>query len=142
MPHEEQLAAVDLFAQFTRKDLARIGRAVVERKYKKGETVVKEGEQAVAFFVVTKGKLEVTKGAGAKKHKLDTYGPGSVFGDMALLDGGPRTATIVALEDAECLVLSRWDFVAELRTNPHMAVAMLPILSKRLRQTDERLANM
>ena len=142
MPHEEQLAAVDLFAQFTRKDLARIGRAVVERKYKKGETVVKEGEQAVAFFVVTKGKLEVTKGAGAKKHKLDTFGPGSVFGETALLDGGPRTATIVALEDAECLVLSRWDFVAELQTNPHMAVAMLPILSKRLRQTDERLANM
>ena len=87
-------------------------------------------------------RTDATKGAGAKKHKLDTFGPGSVFGETALLDGGPRTATIVALEDAECLVLSRWDFVAELQTNPHMAVAMLPILSKRLRQTDERLANM
>ena len=140
MPHEEQLQAVDLFAQFTRKDLTRIGRAVVERKYKKGDTIVKEGEQAVAFFIVSKGKLEVTKGVGAKKQKLTTYGPGAVFGDMALLDGGPRSATIVALEDAECLVLSRWDFVAELRTNPQMAVAMLPIVSKRLREADERLA--
>jgi CRP/FNR family transcriptional regulator len=142
MPHEEELAKVDLFAQFTRKDLSRIGRAVVERKYKKGETVVKEGEQAVAFFVVAQGKLEVTKGAGAKKQKLNVLGPGSVFGEMALFDGAPRVATIVALEDSECLVLSRWDFVAELRTNPHMAVAMLPILSKRLREADERLATM
>ena len=142
MPHEDQLEAVDLFAQFTRKDLSRIGRAVVERKYKKGDTVVKEGEQAVAFFIVTKGKLEVTKGAGAKKQRLNTLAPGAVFGYMALLDGGPRSATIVALDDSECLVLSRWDFVAELRTNPHMAVAMLPILSRLLRQADERLADM
>lgn len=142
MPHEEQLAAVDLFAQFTRKDLTRIGRAVVERVYKKGDTIVKEGEQAVAFFVVSKGKVEVTKGTGAKKQKLSVLGAGSVFGEMALLDGGPRTATVVALEESECLVLSRWDFVAELRTNPHMAVAMLPIISKRLRKADERLESM
>jgi CRP/FNR family cyclic AMP-dependent transcriptional regulator len=142
MPHEEQLATVDLFAQFTRKDLTRIGRAVVERVYKKGDTIVKEGEQAVAFFVVSKGKVEVTKGAGAKKQKLSMLGPGSVFGEMALLDGGPRTATVVALEETECLVLSRWDFVAEMRTNPHMAVAMLPIISKRLRKADERLESM
>ena len=142
MPHEEQLASVDLFAQFTRKDLSRIGRAVVERKYKKGETIVKEGEQAVAFFIITKGKMEVTRGAGAKKQKLNVLGPGSVFGDQALLDGGLRAATVAALDDAECLVLSRWDFVAELRTNPHMAVAMLPILSKRLRQANERTEHM
>ncbi len=142
MAHEEELSKVDLFAQFTRKDLTRIGRAVVERKYKQGETIVKEGEQAVAFFVLTKGKVEVSKGAGAKKQKLNTLGPGSVFGEMALLDGEHRDATVSAAEDAECLVLSRWDFVAELRTNPHMAVAMLPILSKRLRRANERLDHM
>ncbi len=139
MPHEDQLAAVDLFAQFTRKDLSRIGRAVVERKYKAGETIVKEGEQAVAFFILTKGKVEVTKGAGAKKQVLNSLGAGSLFGEMALLDGGQRDATVTALQECECLVLSRWDFVAELRTNPHMAVAMLPILSKRLRRANERL---
>lgn len=142
MAHEEELSKVDLFAQFTRKDLTRIGRAVVERKYKQGETIVKEGEQAVAFFVLSKGKVEVTKGAGAKKQKLNTLGPGSVFGEMALLDGEHRDATVAAVEDSECLVLSRWDFVAELRTNPHMAVAMLPILSKRLRRANERLDHM
>jgi CRP-like cAMP-binding protein len=139
MPHEEELAAVPLFSQLSRKDLARLGRAVVERNYKKGETLVKEGEQAVAFFMVVKGKVEVSAGQGAKRQELNELGPGQVFGEMALLDGGPRVATVKALEDTECLVLSRWDFVAELRTNPQVAVAMLPILSKRLREVEGRL---
>lgn len=140
MPHEEALAAVPLFSQLTRKDLTRLGRAVVERKYKSGETIVKEGEQAVAFFMITKGKVEAISGAGTKKSvSLNTLGPGQVFGEMALLDGMPRNATVKAVADTECLVLSRWDFVAELRTNPHIAVAMLPILSKRLREADDRL---
>jgi CRP-like cAMP-binding protein len=140
MAHEEELAAVPLFAQLSRKDLSRLGRAVVERKYKRGETIVKEGEQAVAFFIISKGKVEVTQGsAGKKTQKLNELGGGQMFGEMALLDGMPRQATVKAMEDTECLVLSRWDFVAELRTSPHIAVAMLPVLSKRLREADDRL---
>jgi CRP-like cAMP-binding protein len=140
MAHEEALAAVPLFSQLSRKDLSRLGRAVVERKYKRGETIVKEGEQAVAFFIITKGQVEVLQGgAGKKTQKLNELGSGQMFGEMALLDGMPRQATIKALDDVECLVLSRWDFVAELRTSPHIAVAMLPILSKRLREADDRL---
>jgi CRP-like cAMP-binding protein len=141
MAHEEALAAVPLFSQLTRKDLTRLGRAVVERKYKAGETIVKEGEQAVAFFMINKGKVEVVSGAGTKKATpLATLSGGEIFGYMALLDGMPRSATVKALTDTECLVLSRWDFVAELRTNPHIAVAMLPVLSKLLREADDRLA--
>jgi CRP-like cAMP-binding protein len=138
MPHEDQLAAVPLFSRLSRKDLGRIGRAVVERNYKKGETIAKEGESAVAFFVITKGKVDVWKGSGAKKVQLNEMGPGEVFGEQALLDGGPRTATVKAIQDTECLVLSRWDFVAELKTNPQIAVEMLPILSLRLRDVEER----
>lgn len=138
MAHEETLASVPLFSQLPRKDLTRLSRAVVQRTYKKGETIVKEGEQAVAFFVVTKGKVDIT--TGAKKQKIAEIGPGGVFGEMALLDGGPRAATVVAKDDTECLVLSRWDFVAELRSNPQMAVAMLPIVSRRLRDVEAKLA--
>lgn len=137
MAHEEQLASVPLLSQLARKDLVRLGRAVVERHYKKGETIVKEGEQAVAFFMVVKGKVEVAKGA-KNAQKLAETGPGGFFGEMALLDGAPRNATIRALEDTECLVLSRWDFIAELRTNPHIAVAMLPYFSKRLREMESK----
>jgi CRP-like cAMP-binding protein len=138
MAHEDELAAVPLFEQLSRKDLTRLGRAVVERKYKKGEMVVRQGEQAVAFFLIVKGKVEVLRGSGQKQVKLAEIAAGSHFGEMALLDGQPRDATIRALDDTECLVLSRWDFVAELRTNPHIAVAMLPVLSKRLREANDR----
>jgi CRP-like cAMP-binding protein len=142
VPHEEALRNVQLFSQFASKDLNRLGRAVVERNYKKGETIVKEGEQAVAFFIITSGKVEVSQSAGAKKSQqtLNTLGKSATFGEMALLDGGPRAATVKALEDTTCLVLSRWDFVAELQTNPHMAVAMLPVLSRRLREVEAKLA--
>ncbi|MEX2246455.1 MAG: cyclic nucleotide-binding domain-containing protein [Dehalococcoidia bacterium] len=143
MAHEESLAKVPLFSQLSRKDLARLGRSVVERKYKRGETIMKEGEQAVAFFIVSKGRVDVTQAAGAKKQqKLAELGPSETFGEMALLDGGPRVATVKAMEETECLVLSRWDFVAELRTSPHIAVAMLPILSRRLRSVEAKLAEM
>ncbi len=138
MAHEEELAKVQLFSTLSRKDLARLGKAVVERKYKKGETIVKEGEQAVAFFLLIKGKVEVLRGA-KNPTKVAEHASGSYFGDMSLLDGLPRSATVKALEDTECLVLSRWDFVAELRTNPHIAVSMLPILSKRVRDADDKL---
>ncbi len=141
MPHEEALRNVQLFSQLSSKDLNRLGRAVVERTYKKGETIVKEGEQAVAFFIIIQGKVEVTQAGGSKKAQtLNTLVPGQTFGEMALLDGGPRAATVKALDDTTCLVLSRWDFVAELQTSPHMAVAMLPVLSRRLREVEAKLA--
>ena len=141
MAHEDTLRNVQLFSQFSSKELSRLGRAIVEREYKKGETIVKEGEQAVAFFIIVKGRAEVVQSAGSKKsQELATLGPAETFGDMALLDGGPRAATVKALDDTTCLVLSRWDFVAELQTNPHMAVAMLPVLSRRLRDVEAKLA--
>ncbi len=141
MAHEDTLRNVQLFSQFSSKELSRLGRAIVEREYKKGETIVKEGEQAVAFFIIVKGRAEVAQSAGSKKSQaLATLGPSETFGDMALLDGGPRAATVKALDDTTCLVLSRWDFVAELQTNPHMAVAMLPVLSRRLRDVEAKLA--
>ena len=142
MPHEEALQKVSLFSQLPRKDLARMGRAVVERKYKKGEAIVKQGESAVAFFIVTKGRAEVSQSSANKKANVlgEITGPSGVFGEMALLNGLPRVATVRALDDTECLVLSRWDFLAELQTNPQIAVAMLPILSTRLREVEEKLA--
>ena len=141
MPHEDALRNVDLFSRFANKDLTRLGRAVVERTYKTGQTIFKEGDQAVALFIVTSGKVEISQSVGSKKSQvLATFGPADPFGDMALLDGLPRSATATAVQDTTCLVLSRWDFVAELQTNPHMAVAMLPVLSHRLRAADAKLA--
>ena len=135
MSYEEQLAKIWIFSKLEKSDLARIGKAVVLRKYAKGDQIVKEGEQAVAFYVINSGKVEVTK-AGKR---LAEMGPGESFGDQALLDGFPRVASISALEDTECLAMTRWDFAAELRTNSAIALALLPVLSQRIRELEDKL---
>ncbi len=132
MAYEDQLASIWIFSKLQQEDIARMAKAVVPRTYAKGETIVNEGEQAVAFYVITSGKVRLTK----KGEELGTMGPGECFGEMALLDGHPRSASVLALEDTDCLAMTRWDFTAELRANPAMAVAMLPVLSKRIRELE------
>jgi CRP/FNR family cyclic AMP-dependent transcriptional regulator len=132
MAYEDELSKVWIFVKLERSDLARIGKSVVPRSFAKGDEIVKEGEQAVAFYVIVKGKVEVMK-AG---ESLNTLGPGESFGEMALLDGFPRAASVRAADDTECLVMTRWDFAAELHTNPSIALAMLPVMSKRIRELE------
>jgi CRP/FNR family cyclic AMP-dependent transcriptional regulator len=141
MSTEDTLAQVPLFSQLSRLALRRLARGTVSRRFAGGDVIVKEGEQAVAFFFVLSGRVEVVKGAeGPSPKVLTTMGPGDFFGEMALIDDYPRSATVRALEDTECLELWRWDFRYELHRSPSMAVEMLPDLSRRLRQTNTQLA--
>ncbi len=135
MAYEDELSKVWIFTKLDRDDLERIGKSVVPRSFKKGIEIVKEGEQAVAFYVIVKGKVEIVKGTEV----LNTLGPGDSFGEMALLDGFPRSVSVRAVEDTECLVMTRWDFTAELRASPSIALTMLPVMSKRIRDLEERL---
>jgi CRP-like cAMP-binding protein len=133
MGYEETLKNVPLFSGLAKSDLERLAKVVVPRSYGKGEAIVKEGEQAVAFYVIVKGKVDIKKG----EETINTLGAGDPFGEMALLDGHPRATSVIASEDGtECLVMTRWDFTAELNTDPSIALAMLPVLSKRIRQLE------
>ncbi|MGA2286303.1 MAG: cyclic nucleotide-binding domain-containing protein [Dehalococcoidia bacterium] len=135
---EDVLASAPLFSELSRRDLKRLASATITRAYKKGDVIVKEGEDAVAFYLITKGRVSVVRGGDGKSQTaLASLTVGDFFGDMALLDSFPRSASIIASEDTECLVLSRWDFVAELRSNPNIAVQMLPVLSRRLRKLQQ-----
>lgn len=132
MAYEEQLGNVWIFSKLESEDLSRIAKAVVPRTFQAGQEIVKEGDQAVAFYVITKGKVELTKGGTS----LGTMSAGDSFGEMSLLDGHPRSASLTAVEDTDCLVMTRWDFTAELKTNPNIALSMLPELSKRIRRLE------
>ncbi len=142
MTVEDTLADIELFSQMPRKDLNRLAKMAVARSYTAGDIVVKEGELGVSFFVVTKGKLEVIKGLGSGNELvLATFGPGSYFGEMALFDNQVRSASVRAAAESECLVITKWDFNAELNApNSKMAIAMLPILARRIRALDEAAA--
>jgi CRP-like cAMP-binding protein len=140
MEHQEILAKVPLFTELGSAELKRLARIVKSRDYAAGELILKEGDDAVGFFVVSSGQVQVVKGpSGSKETVLATLGPGEFFGETALLDGYPRTASVRTLEDTQCLAMTRWDFTAELKSNPEMAVQILRTLARRLRQTDARL---
>ena len=135
---EDVLASASLFSELSRRDLKRLATATITRAYKNGEVIVKQGEDAVAFYLITKGRVNIVRDDGGKGQTvLATLGPGEFFGEMALLDSYPRSASVVAVEDTECLVLSRWDFLAEMRSNPFIAVQMLPVLSRRIRKLQQ-----
>jgi CRP/FNR family transcriptional regulator len=132
----EMIAAVPLFRQLPQKTLRRIADSFEPRSYESGDTIVVEGKEGVGFFLVGDGEVEISRHGT----QLRTIGAGGWFGEMALLDDGPRSATVKAMRKTTCYSLLRWDFLAELRKSPEMAIEMLAVLSQRLRDLDERLS--
>ncbi|MCE7927964.1 MAG: cyclic nucleotide-binding domain-containing protein [Dehalococcoidia bacterium] len=133
----ESLARVPLFQGLDRKAMERVERTARPRSFKAGDAIVKEGEEGVGFYLITSGKVAVTRGGA----QLNTLGAGDFFGEMALLDNHRRSATVTATEGTDCIVLHRADFVAELRANPDLAVHLLASMSRRLRELDEKLGD-
>jgi CRP-like cAMP-binding protein len=135
MPIEETLASIEIFSELPQEDLARIARVTRVRDFKAGDVIVREGERGVAFYAVARGSVEVVKGLDtANEQVVATLGPESFFGEMALFDNHLRSASVRAREDCQCLVLTRWDFNAELTSSGcRIAVAMLAILARRIR---------
>jgi CRP/FNR family cyclic AMP-dependent transcriptional regulator len=136
MGREEMLQGVPIFSELSKGDLSRLAKLMVPRKVAAGEAVIEENDQAAGFFIVSSGKLEAIRGDQA----LATYGPGDFFGEMALFEGFPRSATVRAVEDSECLAMTRWDFTAEMKNHPQIAVGMIPVLVRRLRDADAKLS--
>jgi len=141
MSREEMLKNVPIFSELGRRDLDRLAKLMVPRTIAGGEVIVNERDQAAGFFIITSGKVEVVRGVdGSNPQLLNTLGPNEFFGEMALFEGFPRSATVRAVEDTECLAMTRWDFLAELKNHPEIAVAMLPVLVRRLRTVEAHLA--
>ena len=136
MGRQEMLKKVPIFSALGDKDLERMAKLMVERRVGAGDPIIKQGEQAAAFFLIDSGKVEVVRDDEGTAETLATLGPGDFFGEMALFEGFPRNATVRAVEDTECLAMTRWDFTAEMKTHPEIAIALIPILVRRLRDAE------
>ena len=134
MAYEVELSAIPLFSGLKKADLTRLGRSITQREYKKGRAIVKQGDAATAFFIIMHGRVEVIVASGKTSKKVKELGREGFFGEMALIDGAKRGATVRALTDTDCLVLPRRAFLAEIKANPRVAVAMLPALAAQARQ--------
>jgi CRP/FNR family transcriptional regulator, cyclic AMP receptor protein len=132
------LASVPLFAGLPTSTLERLDRLFVERQYPAGADIVTEDKGAVAFFVVVDGRAEVRHGEGAPPVRALTRGDS--FGEIAVIDGRARSATVRAAVPTTCLALTSWDFMAEVRSNNDLAVHLLKAMTARVRDLEARLA--
>jgi CRP/FNR family cyclic AMP-dependent transcriptional regulator len=120
---------VPIFSDCSPKDLSAVARGLKEVNHKAGTVIAREGDPGVGLFVIVDGEAKVTIG-GKLKTKL---GPGEFFGEIALLDGGPRTATVTAETDVKLLGLTEWVFRGLLQEHPAIAVKTLQAMAGRLR---------
>ena len=111
-------------------------------KFKLGDTILTEGEDGDSAFLVVDGSVEVSVGAGSQAKAVGTVSAGEVFGEMSLIEPGPRSATVRALTDTECIVTNYDEFVTSLQNNPERAVEFMQTLVRRLRHMNERVASM
>jgi CRP-like cAMP-binding protein len=126
------LRRVQLFADMDRRQAEQIARLLKERPFKKGETVIMEGSGGAAFFLIDSGEAKVS----SKGAHLATLGPGDYFGEIALIDGGPRSATVTATTDLVCFGLTFWEFRPLVERNAAIGWKLLQALAKRLRAAD------
>jgi CRP-like cAMP-binding protein len=134
------LARVPLFKQLKRRQLESLAQTMVTHDYDAGQDIVTQGESGVGLFVIASGEAEVihvrTDGSRAV---VNVLGETDYFGELALLTEGPRTASVVATEPTQCLVLTRWNFLAALKGDAEMAVAILEEMAWRFRTALEVL---
>ncbi len=109
-----------------------------ERHVPKGEIIFKEGDLGEEMYFIRKGKVKISKGEEANEKVLAILKDGDFFGEMALIDGSPRSATATAIEDTDLLIIDKESFTAKINENPLIAYVM-EVLTKRLRTCDEKL---
>ncbi len=110
--------------------------------FKAGDAIVSEGAEGKTAYLIVSGSVEVSVGQGAMAKVLGRLNPGEVFGEMCLIEPGPRSATVRAVADIECVAISYDEFIASIQENPERAVQFMKTLVRRLRQMNDRLASM
>ena len=132
------LAQVPLFAELSEEELGRLGSRLRRRRYAKGEVVFLRGDPGTSLCIVEAGAIKIllTSPEG-KEIVLGLFGAGDFFGELALLDGEPRSADAIAAEASQLLLLEREDFLRYLEATPRAAIRLLSVLAQRLRRDAE-----
>jgi CRP/FNR family transcriptional regulator, cyclic AMP receptor protein len=140
--NEKEIAAffhkVPLFQNLKPHQFTSLAKLTYEREYTAGSVIVKQGEGGIGLFIILSGKAEAMRERpDGTTAVLNHFEPKDFFGELALLDEGVRTASVVATEPTKCLAISRWDFLVLLKTDADMAVTVLTELGRRFRMVLE-----
>jgi CRP/FNR family cyclic AMP-dependent transcriptional regulator len=127
----ELLRGCRLFVGLDADGLAAVSRVALEVEFPSERVIVRQGEIGTGFFVVEEGRVRVVRDGITLTH----LGPGEFFGELSLLDGGPRVAQVVAEQPTRCLAIASWDFEQVLRNTPGVALSVLRVVVARLRDS-------
>ena len=111
-------------------------------RFKTGDVILSEGEDDDSAYLIVNSSVEVVIGEGTKARTVATLGDGDVFGEMCLIEPGPRSATVRAATNTACAVMTYDDFVASMRDNPELAMEFMKTLVLRLRKMNEMMENL
>jgi CRP-like cAMP-binding protein len=125
----ESLRRVPLFAGLDRKQLDLLAKLAKEQRYEPGATIVRSGASGHGLYIIKDGSVSVVRDG----QKVASMGPGQFFGEISVLDGGPRTADVKADTDTVCLTLISWEIKPLLMDNAGISYKMLLEMVKRLR---------
>ena len=136
MELEQQLATVPLLAGLDGRIRRRLAETGKRRTYGPEDEIVREGSNGTALYIVLRGEGRVERGG----EQLGTVGAGDFFGELALIEEHPRSASIIATTETECLLFPAWEFTALLQEHPEIAVPIMRALIQRLHRREHHSA--
>jgi small-conductance mechanosensitive channel/CRP-like cAMP-binding protein len=140
---KKHLDQVELFSPLDSEERGRIAHGALVQRYAAGEDIVRQNEEGESFFIITSGEVEISKtDPSGRKGTLARIGPGGFFGEMSLLTGEKRTATVTAVEDTDVVVINKACMASVLEANPAVAQSLSQILERRLGETAEKMAEL
>jgi len=135
----DSLRVVPLFSRVGEDDLENIAALLIERRYPKNSIIVEEGLTGDYMYIIRSGRVKVTKASDDGREKImDFLESGAFFGEMALLDHAPRSASVRTLAPSVLAAISRRDFLDLLRGSPDLGLSLIQELTRRLRDTDDQ----
>ncbi len=136
----ELLHRVPVFSSLAEAELARVAEVAVPRRFGASEVVFREGDESDTCYIVKSGRARaVREHAAGRSLTLAHFGPGDIFGELAMFDAERRSATVETVEETEVIAILGGDMRRLLRQHPDIAVKLLQALGRRLRETNERL---
>ena len=137
------LQQIPLFTALKTEELEAIKRVTINKNFPKDKIILLEDEEGDTLFIILKGKVKVTTFTeNGKEVIFSILGEGDFFGDMSLLDGKPRSASVISMEDSELQLIRRSDFYRMLEDHPRIALKLLEELALRIRKADERIESL
>ena len=133
----KMLSQVPIFSELSKKELEALARNAKQVRHREGAVLAREGESGLGFFLIMNGTATVSVNGKPRKK----MGPGDFFGEISLLDNGPRTATVTAESPIELLGLTQWNFKRMVESNPAIATKMLKTMAGRLRAASAQVTH-